>query len=85
LIDVGDTTLAITTDSLTEHIHFFPGVDPASLGHKALAVNLSDLAAAGARPPVLPAVAVTAARRPGLARCLFARPVRPWPAARDAS
>ena len=50
LIDVGDTTLAITTDSLTEHIHFFPDVDPASLGHKALAVNLSDLAAAGARP-----------------------------------
>ncbi len=31
LIDVGDTTLAITTDSLTEHIHFFPDVDPASL------------------------------------------------------
>jgi thiamine-monophosphate kinase len=50
LIDVGDRTLAITTDSLTEHVHFFPDVDPASLGHKALAVNLSDLAAAGARP-----------------------------------
>jgi thiamine-monophosphate kinase len=50
LIDVGDRTLAITTDSLTERVHFFAGVDPASLGHKALAVNLSDLAAAGARP-----------------------------------
>lgn len=50
LIDVGDCTLAITTDSLTEHVHFFPDVDPASLGHKALAVSLSDLAAAGARP-----------------------------------
>ncbi|HEX4597716.1 MAG TPA: thiamine-phosphate kinase [Burkholderiaceae bacterium] len=50
LIDVGDRTLAITTDSLIEHVHFFPGVDPASLGHKALAVNLSDLAAAGAQP-----------------------------------
>ncbi len=50
LIDVGDRTLAITTDLLAEHVHFFSGVDPASLGHKALAVNLSDLAAAGARP-----------------------------------
>jgi thiamine-monophosphate kinase len=50
LIDVGDRTLAVTTDLLTEHVHFFPGVDPAALGHKALAVNLSDLAAAGARP-----------------------------------
>jgi thiamine-monophosphate kinase len=50
LIDVGDRTLAITTDLLTEHTHFFSDVDPSSLGHKALAVNLSDLAAAGARP-----------------------------------
>jgi len=50
LIDVGDRTLAITSDLLSENTHFFPDVDPASLGHKALAVNLSDLAAAGARP-----------------------------------
>lgn len=50
LIDAGDRTLAVTTDLLTEHVHFFPGTEPASLGHKALAVNLSDLAAAGARP-----------------------------------
>ena len=50
LIDVGDRTLAITTDLLSEGVHFFRDVDPASLGHKALAVNLSDLAAAGARP-----------------------------------
>jgi len=50
LIDVGDRTLAITTDLLTERAHFFSDVPPASLGHKALAVNLSDLAAAGARP-----------------------------------
>jgi len=50
LIDVGDRTLAITTDLLTERVHFFPDVDPASLGHKALAVNLSDLTAVGARP-----------------------------------
>jgi thiamine-monophosphate kinase len=41
---------AISSDMLVEGRHFFPGVDPESLGHKALAVNLSDLAAMGARP-----------------------------------
>ncbi len=42
--------LAISTDMLVEGRHFFPDVDPAALGHKALAVNLSDLAAMGAEP-----------------------------------
>jgi thiamine-monophosphate kinase len=42
--------LAISTDMLVEGRHFFPDVDPNALGHKALAVNLSDLAACGARP-----------------------------------
>jgi len=42
--------LAVTVDSLVAGVHFHPGVDPESLGHKALAVNLSDLAAMGARP-----------------------------------
>ncbi len=42
--------LAITTDMLVESVHFFPDVDPESLGHKTLAVNLSDLAAMGAEP-----------------------------------
>jgi thiamine-monophosphate kinase len=42
--------LAVTTDMLVEGRHFLPGADPASLGHKALAVNLSDLAAMGAAP-----------------------------------
>ena len=42
--------LAISTDMLVEGRHFFPDADPTSLGHKALAVNLSDLAAMGARP-----------------------------------
>ncbi len=41
---------AISTDMLVEGRHFFPDVDPHALGHKALAVNLSDLAACGARP-----------------------------------
>ena len=42
--------LAISTDMLVEGRHFFANVDPEALGHKALAVNLSDLAAMGARP-----------------------------------
>ncbi len=42
--------LAISSDMLVEGRHFFPDVDPFSLGHKALAVNLSDLAACGAKP-----------------------------------
>ncbi len=42
--------LAVSSDMLVEGRHFFPDVDPAALGHKALAVNLSDLAACGARP-----------------------------------
>lgn len=42
--------VATSTDLLLEGRHFFPDVDPKALGHKALAVNLSDLAAMGARP-----------------------------------
>lgn len=42
--------LAISTDTLTVHRHFFADVDAHTLGHKALAVNLSDLAACGAKP-----------------------------------
>lgn len=42
--------LAISTDMLVEGRHFFPDTDPTMLGHKCLAVNLSDLAAMGATP-----------------------------------
>lgn len=42
--------LAVSSDMLLEGRHFLSTVDPARLGHKALAVNLSDLAACGARP-----------------------------------
>ena len=42
--------LAISTDTLVAGRHFFDDVDPATLGHKTLAVNLSDLAASGAQP-----------------------------------
>lgn len=42
--------LAVSVDTLVEGRHFLPGTDPRRLGHKALAVNLSDLAAVGAEP-----------------------------------
>ncbi len=42
--------LATSTDMLVEGRHFLSTVEPSRLGHKALAVNLSDLAACGARP-----------------------------------
>ena len=42
--------LAISTDMLVEGRHFLSTVDPVRLGHKSLAVNLSDLAACGAQP-----------------------------------
>ena len=41
---------AISTDMLVEGRHFFAGAAARSLGHKSLAVNLSDLAAMGAKP-----------------------------------
>ncbi len=44
------TQLAISSDMLVEGRHFFADVDPFTLGHKTLAVNLSDLAACGAKP-----------------------------------
>jgi len=45
-----DHMLAVTSDMLVENRHFFSDADPRLLGHKCLAVNLSDLAAIGAKP-----------------------------------
>jgi thiamine-monophosphate kinase len=42
--------LAVTSDMLIENRHFFSDANPKLLGHKCLAVNLSDLAAMGAKP-----------------------------------
>jgi thiamine-monophosphate kinase len=42
--------MAISTDMLVSGRHFFADTEPQALGHKCLAVNLSDLAACGARP-----------------------------------
>lgn len=45
-----DQELAITLDTLVADVHFFADADPEGIGHKALAVNLSDLASMGAIP-----------------------------------
>lgn len=45
-----DQQMAVSCDMLVQGRHFLAGDDPAALGHKSLAVNLSDLAACGARP-----------------------------------
>lgn len=42
--------LVLAVDMMVEGRHFLPGADPGTLGHKILAVNLSDMAAMGARP-----------------------------------
>ncbi len=42
--------LVVSIDTLVESVHFFKDTDPERLGYKSLAVNLSDLAAMGARP-----------------------------------
>ncbi len=51
LLPIGpDRQLALSSDMLVEGRHFLSTVDPFRLGHKALAVNLSDLAACAAKP-----------------------------------
>jgi thiamine-monophosphate kinase len=42
--------LVVTTDAIVSGVHFFPEDDPTALGQKLLRVNLSDLAAMGAKP-----------------------------------
>jgi len=46
----GDNVLAVSTDMLVSGTHFYSDADPFLLGHKTLAVNLSDMAAMGAAP-----------------------------------
>ncbi len=69
--------LCATTDAVVEGVHFGPAFTPEEVGHKALAVNLSDLAAMGARPRwFLVAIALPAGPHPrlvdGLARGMAA-------------
>ena len=69
--------LAVSTDMLVEGRHFLSTVDPRRLGHKCLAVNLSDLAACGATPRAFTlALALPAADEAwlsGFAQGLFAQ------------
>ena len=68
--------LAVSSDMLVEGRHFLSTVEPARLGHKALAVNLSDLAACGAKPLAftlaLSLPAIDEAWLAGFSRGLFA-------------
>ena len=45
-----DCDLVVTTDMVAEGVHFLPGDPPETVAQKALRVNLSDLAAKGAKP-----------------------------------
>ncbi len=45
-----NSNLVVTTDTLNSGVHFYPDCKPEHLGHKALAVNLSDIAAMGGKP-----------------------------------
>ena len=57
--------IVISCDTIVAGVHFLPDDPPDSIAHKALAVNLSDLAAKGAKPYVyLLAVALTAESDP---------------------
>jgi thiamine-monophosphate kinase len=50
VLEVDATTLVLTHDMVVEGVHFLPGDPPGDVAWKLLAVNLSDLAAKGARP-----------------------------------
>ena len=49
-LDVGPMRLAVTADMMALGSHFLENASPYTVGRKALAVNLSDLAAAGSEP-----------------------------------
>ncbi len=49
-LDIGSSRVAVTSDMMALGTHFLDDADPYYVGRKALAVNLSDLAAAGASP-----------------------------------
>ncbi len=50
VLPVGDSRLVLTSDTIVEGVHYLPADPPADIGWKLAAVNLSDLAAKGARP-----------------------------------
>lgn len=50
VLEMGDSALVLTHDMIVEGVHYLPGDPPADVAWKLVAVNLSDLAAKGARP-----------------------------------
>jgi thiamine-monophosphate kinase len=50
VLELGGEAIVLTHDMLVEGVHVLPGADPADVAWKLVAVNLSDLAAKGARP-----------------------------------
>jgi thiamine-monophosphate kinase len=50
VLEFGGEALVLTHDMMVEGVHTLPGQDPADVAWKLVAVNLSDLAACGARP-----------------------------------
>jgi len=50
VLPVGDARLILTSDTMVEGVHYLPTDPPADIGWKLAAVNLSDLAAKGAKP-----------------------------------
>jgi thiamine-monophosphate kinase len=71
----GNEALAVCVDTLVSGVHFPPDAPADAIGHKALAVNLSDLAAMGARPAwALLALTLPAADEPWVAA--FSRGLR---------
>ena len=67
--------LAISTDTLLAGVHFPVDTAPADVGYKALAVNLSDMAAMGADAVLVQSGAERAGHGLGLARSILRRPV----------
>lgn len=50
VLDIGGSRLILTSDTMVEGVHYLATDPPADIGWKLAAVNLSDLAAKGARP-----------------------------------
>ncbi|MCI4590600.1 thiamine-phosphate kinase [Sphingobium sp. BYY-5] len=50
ILPVGNSRLILTSDTMVEGVHYLASDPPADIGWKLAAVNLSDLAAKGARP-----------------------------------
>ncbi len=50
VVSVGDKLLAVSVDTMTEGIHFYPGIDPEDLGYRSVAAAISDMAAMSATP-----------------------------------